>query len=121
MAKQSAHVSAWWHAIYDQFREYPSWAVESGIAFVLGLVFGFVSRNFGRMALIFCVSAFIALVLLDQARLITIHAPALRAFMKNPDGTIGSWFVGVMTFIHEHVFATIAAVIGFLLGWRWGQ
>lgn len=121
MAQKTPIVDQWLQAIKNRLSDYPEWIVEAGVSGLVGLIIGFIARNFGRLFLLFIVCAIITVFILEQTHIIAVKAPGLRALLSDPDGTVVAWVNGIVTFARDHIFVTIALIIGFLFGWRLGQ
>ena len=121
MPKKQPIPDVWWQQIKERLQDYPDWIVESGVAGLIGLVVGFMCRNFGRALFFFCVSALIALFVLEQSNLIAFRAMGLKALFNNPDKVVLFWANSLAAFVREHIFVSISLLIGFLLGWRLGK
>lgn len=121
MAKKTPTPEKWLQSIKERLSDYPEWVVEAGIAGAIGLAIGFVARNFGRALLLFILCAIITIFLLEQANMIAVKAPGLRALFYDPDHTVMTWVNGIAAFARDRIFVTIALILGFLFGWRLGQ
>lgn len=121
MARKTPLFDQWMQAIKSRLHDYPEWVVEAGVSGLVGLIIGFVARNFGRFLVLFIICAVITVFMLEQTNIIAVKAPGLRALLSDPDGTVVAWFNGIITFARDRIFVTIALIVGFLFGWRLGQ
>lgn len=110
-----------WTKISTSLQSYPSWTVEAGVGILVGLIVGFLTRTLGRYFVIALVTLGVVGFVLHYMGVITIHTmPLMRAMGVNRIPPVGDLVGSVANWIQEHLVATVALIIGFIIGWKYG-
>lgn len=109
-------------SLRTEMNGYPGWLVDGGIGFCIGLLLGFIIRNFGTIVLIVFATLIGGLWLLDSFGLIVVKAQEIKAMLGFAQAhDIRTSFEMVKVWSREHYSAAIGGGVGFIIGWKVGR
>lgn len=112
----------WWNQFLSYFSGYPVWLVEGGFGLVVGFLFGFLMKNFGKAFLYGVVVLVVGGYLLSYFGLIEFHFEPVQKMVGIVEiPTIDVAFSNFTSWIQQHMALCIAGLIGFVFGWRMGS
>jgi uncharacterized membrane protein (Fun14 family) len=112
----------YWHdSLRAKLAGYPTYAVDIILYAPLGFIVGFLVKSLGRYVIIALLVTVGLLWLADYLHIITIHEAHLKSFLgQTSPESIGAAGTSFATWAEEHIVGCIAAIVGFLIGWRLG-
>lgn len=112
---------SWWNQFMGYFSGYPVWLVEGCFAIIVGFLFGFIMKLFGKPLLYAIAILFVADYLLSYFGFIEFHFDQVQQALGIVEiPTIDVAFSNLWSWMKEHVVLCIGALIGFAFGWRVG-
>lgn len=116
----------WFDTIKDSIQQFLkqfelSWqqASEWGVAFVLGLIAGFLTNRYGKQVLFLLVLFVVALISLEYFNIIFIDWQALRdSFGFKASDTLDKFMQQLLAWIRMHIIVVIIGIVGFLIGYK---
>ena len=112
---------SWWEVIKEKLSASPTAATDVLIFGGVGAVVGFLLRTMGRYIFFALTTLLFVAWLFDYLHIITIEWYTLKEMVGL---TYAQSFSDVwqefLTWMKQHVVATIALIVGFLFGWKLG-
>ncbi|HVW98971.1 MAG TPA: FUN14 domain-containing protein [Candidatus Babeliaceae bacterium] len=121
LEKQISMHPQWFEAIRSKLQGYPEWAVEVGTYGVIGLLLGFVAKNFGKSLIMVILAASVMLWALSALNLITVDVSQLKGYLGlSSVANLDEGIRLVIDWFKAHSRASMALVVGLFLGWVLG-
>lgn len=121
MTYQNNQVS-WWNQFLSYFSGYPVWLVEGGFGLIVGFLFGFIMKNFGKAFLYAIVTLVVADYVLSYFGLIDFHFDQMQKMVGITEiPTIDVAFSNLIAWMRQHIALCIGSLIGFAFGWKVGS
>ena len=119
--QQSLPVSSWFETIHAKLREYPVWLVDSCLYGAVGLIAGFLFKNFGRYLLFALIGIIVLLWLLSRLDLIVVNTYQIKTFLGvGSINTLDEGCRAYIEYVRNHIVGCIAFLVGFFFGWKLG-
>ncbi|MEX0940452.1 MAG: FUN14 domain-containing protein [Candidatus Babeliales bacterium] len=126
--KATQTAQGWFEVIKVKFNEFANqfdltWAklTEFGVAFGLGVLFGFLFKRFGRQVILLFIIAAVILIGLDYFNVITIEWQSLRnIFGTAPTTNLENIIQDYVNWAKKHIVGVIIGLIGFIIGYKIG-
>ena len=121
MTYQNNQVS-WWNQLLSYFSGYPVWLVEGGFGVVIGFLFGFIMKNFGKAFFYAFVTLVVANYVLSYFGLLEFHFDQLQKMVGIVEiPTIDVAFANLTSWMRQHIALCLGSLIGFTFGWKLGN
>lgn len=112
---------SWIGSLRSKFSGYPDYLVDGVIFGVVGLIAGFLFKNFGRLFVIGVVATVIVLAAMSYGHLVSFNFGTIQSFFGiTPRESIIDIVKDYATMITQNVPATLALIAGFFVGWKLG-
>lgn len=112
---------SWWNQLMGYFSGYPVWLVEGSFALIIGFLFGFMMKLFGKPLVYAIVTLVVADYVLGYFGFIEFHFEHVQKMLGIVEiPTIDVAFSSLISWMKEHIVLCVGALIGFAFGWRMG-
>lgn len=116
------HLGELWERINAIFAGYPAWVSQSLVGLFSGLIFGFIFRIMGRMALMIMIAAIVVGFGLHYFGIVTFNTQPVLNFLGMDQWPSASEFVtNSFSWCETHIIACVAIILGFIVGWKLGS
>lgn len=111
----------WLDAIRTKLQEYPDWLFDVGIFGVMGFVFGFVMKTFGRIILFGCIGLVVGLSVLHYSNIVVVNVVQIKSIAGLASAnTIDDALRIYSEWAKLHAVGLLAGVVSFCIGWKVG-